>query len=301
LYISGGKLSPTKCNFYAVQWQHATTGRTTIQPSKYPPITLDDREGKSIILNNIQTHLHHKSLGYYQLTSKSRTFQQLVLTTKYNQMVHTINAAGMDFKEVQTYYHTIHSPRIQYITQMSSIQTNAAKEILRKGTETALQQMGYSSKTPHGIVYGHINYGGLDMIDAYTLQGAQNLINFTRSMSSGHATHSVMKIAYLWWRFSDGKGQCPLQHFSATTTITDSIWFTELLQFIHKKALQVNMDNLMYPLLCQNNKYIMDLVHQQTYTNKFVSNINQCRLYLHALTLSNIVTVDGKYIETESY
>jgi hypothetical protein len=41
----------------------------------------------------------------------------------------------MDFKEVQTYYHTIHSPRIQYITQMSSIPTNAAKDILRLGTE----------------------------------------------------------------------------------------------------------------------------------------------------------------------
>jgi hypothetical protein len=36
------------------------------------------------------------------------------------------------------------------------------------------------------------------MIDAYTLQGAQNLIYFTKSISLGHATHSTMKIAYLW-------------------------------------------------------------------------------------------------------
>jgi hypothetical protein len=106
---------------------------------------------------------------------------------------------------------------------MLLMQTKATKKILRQGTETALQWMGYSSKTPHGIVYGHSNYGGLDMLDAYTLQGAQNLINFTQSMSSGHDTHNAMKIAYLWWRFSNGRGQCPFQNLPSTSTITDSI------------------------------------------------------------------------------
>jgi hypothetical protein len=139
------------------------------------------------------------------------------------------------------------------------------------------------------------------MIDAYMLQGAQNLINFTRSMSPGHTTHSTMKIAYLWWRFCDGRSQCPLQHPSPTITITDSIWFTKLKQFIHTRAIRIHMDSMMYPLLQQKDRYIMDLVYNRNYTNKIISNINQCCLYLHALTLSNIVTVDSKYIEMECY
>jgi hypothetical protein len=70
LFISGGKLSSTKCNFYAIQWQHATTGRTKISTEEYPIITLDNQEGNSIILNNVKTHLHHNSLGYFQSAEK---------------------------------------------------------------------------------------------------------------------------------------------------------------------------------------------------------------------------------------
>jgi hypothetical protein len=301
LFISRGKLSSTKCNYYAVQWQHSTTGRTTINTKKYSTINIDDQEGSLITLNNVKTNLHHKSLGYYQSAEKSRKFQELVLLIKQNQLANTINAAGIDFKEVQTYYHTIHSPRIQYITQMSSMQTKATKHIERQATKIALQRMGYSSSTPNGIVYGHTNYGGLDMIDVYMLQGAQNLVNFTRSMSAEHETHNAMKIAYLWWRFNDGRGQCPLQDTQSTYTISDSIWFTELKQFIQQYKLQIIMDDIMYPLLRQNDRYIMDLVHQQSYSNKIVSNINQCRLYLHVITMSDIVTIDGRYIELETY
>jgi hypothetical protein len=75
------------------------------------------------------------------------------------------------------------------------------------------------------------------MIDVYMLQGAQNMVNFTRSMSAEHETHNAMKIAYLCWRFNDGRGQCPFQDTPSTYTISDSIWFTELKQFIQQHKL----------------------------------------------------------------
>jgi hypothetical protein len=175
--------------------------------NKYPHIKLDDREGNDITIGNIQSNYHHKSLGYLQSANNPSDYQKLKLTNRYNQMT------NMDFKEVQTYYHTMHSPKIQYITQMFSIPINVTKDITRQGTTTALRSMGCSSKTPHGITYGHTNFEGLEMIDVHMLQGAQNLINFTQSVSSGRATHCAMKTAYLWWHFTAGRQQCPLQQY----------------------------------------------------------------------------------------
>jgi hypothetical protein len=148
----------------------------------------------------------------------------------------------MDFKEVQIYYHIIHSPKIQYITQMLPIPLKATKDITRQGTIIALQSTGDSSKTPHGITYGHTHFGGLERMDIHT---AQNLINFTRSMPSCHSTHTAVKIAYLWWGFQDGGKRCSLQHYTQSSTITKSIWLTELGQFIHKHGIRVHLDCVM--------------------------------------------------------
>jgi hypothetical protein len=45
----------------------------------------------------------------------------------------------------------------------------------------------------------------------------------------------------------------------------------------------------------------MEIVYELGYTKKRISNINQCRLFLQAITVSDITTVDGKYIEVNCY
>ena len=249
LYISGGKLSQTKCNYYAVQWKYATTGRTKVLPSNYPSLDIDDREGKNINITNINTTQHHKLLGYLHSMSNPIEYQKRVLQKTYDHLLGTLLSTNMDFQEIRTYYQTIHSPKIQYISQMSLIPRKVLSHITRQGTTVTLQLMGFSSKTPHGIVYGHKAYGGLEMIDVHILQGAQNLINFSRGLASCHSTHNIMKIAYHWWRFKDGRSRCPIQKYTQSNTTIESIWFTELQQFIQTHKITIKMDNTMYPIL----------------------------------------------------
>jgi hypothetical protein len=45
----------------------------------------------------------------------------------------------------------------------------------------------------------------------------------------------------------------------------------------------------------------MDLVYDQDYPKKTISNINQCRMYLQVLSVSDITTVEGTYIEDTCY
>jgi hypothetical protein len=61
------------------------------------------------------------------------------------------------------------------------------------------------------------------------------------------------------------------------------------------------MDTFYYPILRQRDKFIINLVQLQSYSQKMINDINQCRSYLGAITLSDIVTLDGRQIELNCF
>jgi hypothetical protein len=96
------------------------------------------------------------------------------------------------------------------------------------------------------------------------------------------------------WIFSvHGK----LSYVSVTITQTGTRCFSQHTCY----GIQLKMDNQTYPLLRQHNKHIMDLVYSRKYTQKVINNINQCQIFLRALLLSDITTVDGIYINIKHY
>jgi hypothetical protein len=125
----------------------------------------------------------------------------------------------------------------------------------------------------------------------------QNIINLIRSLHPQHANVSITKAAYLWWIFQDGRSKCPLDNPDTDDLITDSIWFPELKTFLRSNRLRLNLNIPFPPLQREKDNYIMDVVLSHGFTKKIISNINRCRLFLNALTLSDIVNVEGTYIE----
>jgi hypothetical protein len=99
LHLSGGKLSPNKCNYYVVLWKYASTRRAHVQNTSYPSITINDSEGLKIIIKNVSTNLHHKSLGYLQSMENPIEVQKKWLQHKYESTMSILNAANLDYKE----------------------------------------------------------------------------------------------------------------------------------------------------------------------------------------------------------
>jgi hypothetical protein len=296
--VAGGKLSNEKCNYYAVQWTHASTGRSKVTQMEYPSIQLEGINENSIYVKNVATAQYHKSL---QSMENSNKFQRQLLKQKQDAFLNTLNAAELDYKEADIMYRTIYSPKVQYISQMLSVKNRELRDITKCATPSVLRKLGYSSMTPRGVTLGHRSYGGLEMIDVYIYQGSQNLINFVKNMSTTNNYDKLLITAYKWWRYTDGREICPLQSTLHNQTSTQSVWFEELRKFIHCYGIQIKMDDQTYPLLRRNDEYIMDMAYSRKYTQKVINNINQCRIFLRALSLSDTTTVDGISIANEHY
>jgi hypothetical protein len=121
--------------------------------------------------------------------------------------------------------------------------------------------MGYSSVTPKGITFRHRSFAGLELIDPYVYQGAQNIINLMRSLQDDHPNALLVNNTYLWWMYQDGRSQCHLRNPNSIDSITNSIWFTELKVFLREYHLALHMNISLPPLQRSNDQYIKDLVY----------------------------------------
>jgi hypothetical protein len=269
LYVSG-KLCNEKCNYYAVQWKHASTGHSKVTQMEYPSIHLEGIDGNCIYVKNVATAQYHKSLGYLQSMENSNKFQPQLLRQKQDAFLNTLNAAALDYKVADIMYRTISSPKIQYISQMLSIKNRELRDITNCINPSVLRKLGYSSMTPRGVTLGHRSCGGIEIIDVYVYQGSQNLINFLKNISTTNNYNKFLMNAYKWWRYTDGREICPLQSTLHNQTSTQSVCFEELRKCIHCYGIQLKMDDKTYPLLRRCDEYIMDMVYSRKYGRRHI-------------------------------
>jgi hypothetical protein len=161
--------------------------------------------------------------------------------------------------------------------------------------------MGYSSSTPHGISLGHQKYGGLGLTNVRIEQGVRNLIILKTGLYCQSPISNMIQITTKWWWFQLGTENNPFQYNPSDITYIKTNWFAQIHHFVHDYGIIINMRFNNYPKLRKNDAYIMELLLQQGYLQKIVGNINQCRLFLHVLTLSDIVDVTGKFITSTNY
>ena len=83
----------------------------------------------------------------------------------------------------------------------------------------------------------------------------------------------------------------------ATATKT---WLTNLWEFADRFQIEIRDDLGQLQLQRQNDKLLMDEFIKAGYTGTQLKQLNKCRMFLHAVTLSDIVTIDGKEITINS-
>ena len=301
LYISGGKISNKKSNYYLHQMSPQSTGRFIPTKISHPSICVQDHEEDQIYITNVSTHDFHKSLGYLQSSAKMVQHQTAWLQNKIHTSLQKMITSHLTYKEAMVYYRSIHKPRIKYPLYLSSITQTTAEKMTKMHISQVLNAIGFSSKTPLGIVFGNHRYGGLEIMNISIEQGSRNLIKFAKAFTEDTPVSRLTITAYKWWWFQKGTSKCPLTSTERAKDMMDFLWFKNMKTFITTYKIRVTVPINPYETQRRNDEFIMDLVRKQGYSEKIVNNINVCRLYLQVITLSDITCIKGNYIELENF
>jgi hypothetical protein len=196
-------------------------------------------------------------------------YQKKRLEEVVNQYLQVLITLDLDYIKIRIFYQTIFSPKIQYITQLSSLTHPNIKTMITKCNQITLQEMGYSSSTPKGAYIGHKNFAGLELIDPYILQGAQNSIQLAQSLHYNNPTLQIVKTFLLMVDLSRRKR-------ILSTVKTRSSQFNHKLIMVHRikifflceYRLEIHLNIPIPSLLREHDNYIMHLVSTQGYTKK---------------------------------
>jgi hypothetical protein len=158
LYITGRKLSATKCTYYTNKSTFSTTSRPNHDTTKPDTITIQTQT-QSINITGGSIEIYHKSLGYFQSIGE----KQKQIEAISNKM--EIRFAGVRESELRNnkftiYYRTMLSPKFTYILGLTSISKTKADTLTTKILRTTFRKRNSIGTNPNGVSLGSKNWKG---------------------------------------------------------------------------------------------------------------------------------------------
>jgi hypothetical protein len=146
------------------------------------------------------------------------------------------------------------------------------------------------------VLYGPARLNGGSLRPFATEQGVAQIQYLYKHWSSTLQLNSVQRIAVSWAQFHTGVSwsifynvTTPLPHF------VESHWLRSLRNFLCSIQGRLRLNATYVPALQRDyNTFIMDHVLQsQLFTAQQIRRINYCRLFLQAVTVSDITNASG--------
>jgi hypothetical protein len=130
-------------------------------------------------------------------------------------------------------------------------------------------------------------------------QGLHNLGAMISGLHNNEIVGHVHKAMMKTWFWALGRN--PLKHEILNITHDESLWPKTTAQFISKHNIRIALANPIYPLLRENDQYMMTLAYNLQFTAYALKYINYCRLFLTVIGIADLTDASGKYVSSEMY
>jgi ribonuclease HI len=189
-------------------------------------------------------------------------------------------------------------PRLNYPLPCTSLTEKQCHHIQAPALAALLPKLHLNRHTPHAVVFGNTRYGGIGIPAMYTDQGFQQLKYLTGHLHLCDDVGKLIQIHLSEYHLSLGIQQlflsAPFAHYAK---FVDNYWLTSVWQYASRIQLKIDVENHWVPTICRaGDTILMDYAFALHLHPKSIKLLNQCRLYLQVLSLSDIVDASGSYI-----
>ena len=301
LWRSGGALELPKCTYHYWNYVFTKKGRPFLQGEQVGPDVLI-RTGDGNHVEKVpfrSAYESYKTLGYYKSPCGSQKKQFDVLKAKCDDHARIVSSSALSRREAWTYYFSMYLTSPGYPLPLCHFTPKELHKLETKSLPSLISKCGFIRTTSRVVLYGPkcLNGGGLRPFA--TEQGVGQVQYFFKHWTSQLPPGKALRIAMSWAQMHTGVGWPILQDVSTNLPQFDeSHWLRSLRLFLRSIQGQLRLDNPYIPSLQrEHDSYIMDHVLQsKQFTNKQIQSINYCRLYLQAVTVSDITNASGNRI-----
>ena len=260
-----------------------------------------------ITVKRKEASLANESLGIQLTLTGNQDEQKKVLKQKSESFAAQVSKKRCNkTAALWTFQHSF-MPSLSYPMVVTQFSEDEWKKIISPAARATMNSAGMVKNMPHAIFYGPEKYQGLNVHNPYFLQGIIHVMVLIQESVLQSQTGTLLKACAEAFRVKIG---IP---FSLTNTKYDrrtfayyvpncwykTLWkFTSLPEF--DSCLEIVEDFEDPPLLRQRDVYLMSVFETNGYKREELKALNFVWKYLHAFTLADIATIDGKKISQQS-
>jgi hypothetical protein len=192
-------------------------------------------------------------------------------------------------------------PRLRFQLPVLSLTEATCNKIMSPTLKAALPRMHINRNTSRSIVHGPVLLGGMAIPHLFTVQGIDKLHLFLGHLRLGDDTGKLIRIDLSYVQLLTGTATFFLNKPYSNYTWLEWGWLTSLWSFVSNTQLSFDMPSHWVPMLPRRHDlYLMDYFIALRLPDAVLLTLNACRVYLQAITLSDITSADGTYILPEA-
>ncbi len=162
-----------------------------------------------------------------------------------------------------------------------------------------VSKCGYNRNTKSAILYGPLQYGGSNFRHLFDQQGLGQIALFLRHWRQNTVAGQLLMHVVAWAQFASGMASPLLETPSVSIPHLESKWLASLRSYLASINAAIHLDAPgLPPLEREHDGYIMEwIVHSHQFTDKEIVRLNYCRLFLNAVTLSDLTMTNGRQLD----
>ena len=299
---TGGAIetSPDKSWWYLVDFQWNNGSFSYVDHSLDPKMILTARNktGSRDALTYVPPHIATEMLGVYIAPTGDESRQISKMITESKKLARKFAPAPLRQSTAWIALTCIANSKLRYPLPATTLSEKTCKSIIWPLLEILLPKCNLTRRFPQKLLYGPGSCLGLDLPCLFLQQGIYHVADIIEHLHyhdvTGHLIRTEIEHLHLesgQARFSLSDNLPTIAHSLLTTG-----WVLETWKFMHQYNITIDLPLPTFPLRRQYDQYLMKVLTSSNIPPNVWKQFNQCRLYLHVISLADICTGDGLYI-----
>lgn len=292
------KLELSKCTCYVYIWDTDSEGHST--PQNDPQINITVTESSTQQDLNIRISKlsdPYKLMGVNHTGDQNPQQEMASLMQRSNHYASKFSQSPIYGTYAELSYNCSYLPSIGYSLAVTSMTEHECYRIQQQAVNSFLPQMGYNRHFPRALTFLPRHFGGLHLIDLYTLQGMRHIFMIIRHLRKQTAIGHKFQITLDSYQLQTGLHQ-PVFINLHPIPYTTNPWISSTRDFLHHIDGQLHIHNTWVPQpLRENDTNLMQAAMAIYKTINTLQTINRCRMHLQVTFLSELVSPNGQFIE----
>ena len=297
LWKSGGALELPKCTYHYSQYDFAVDGTPYLRSGRIgPAVEVKTGDGATTLtVPSCSVYQAYKTLGCFKSPSGAQNTQYQKLEQKCLKHARIVSTSALSRVEGWTYYYSKYLPSVSYSLPVCHFPVKKLIQLEKKVLPAIFSSCGFNRNTSRNILFGPTRLNGAGYRPLSTEQGVSQLQLFVKHWNHQQEPGQLLRIAVAWAQVNTGVGYSILENVVPSLPHIESKWLDSLRHFLRLIDGKLRLNTTYVPEIQRvNDSYIMDHVLERgSFTRRQIQKINYCRLYLQAVTVSDISIASG--------